>query len=100
MAEILLIASAFIWGLHGILNPDDNLIGNGLGALLERTLGTTICKPLFLCPPCMSSVWGLVFGISYFGLELKVLLFVICLLGINYAVKKIIYPEYEEETSP
>jgi hypothetical protein len=99
MAEILLIATAFIWGIHGLFNPDDNLLLSGAGGLLERTLGTTLCKPLFLCPPCMASFWGIVFGLIYFGFKLKVFLFIICLLGINYAIKKAVYPEYEE-TSP
>lgn len=100
MVEALIITTAIIWGVHGLFNPDDNLLLNGVGGLLERTLGTTICKPLFLCPPCQSSIYGLISGLIYFGFSVKILLFIICLLGINYAIKKIIYPEYEEETSP
>ena len=100
MIEPLFLTTALIWGVHGLLNPDDNLLLNGVGGLLERTLGTTFCKPLFLCPPCMSSVYGTASGLVYFGLSLKIILFVICLLGINYAIKKTIYPDYYEDQSP
>lgn len=100
MIEALLITSALIWGIHGLLNPDDNLLFNDVGGFLERILGTTVCKPLFLCPPCMSSAWGVPAGLVYFGLSLKIFTFAICLLGINYVIKKAIYPDYYEDQSP
>ena len=96
MVENLLIASAWTWGVHGLFV---GLFLKGVGKLLERTLGTIVCTPLFKCPPCMASVHGIPFAIYFYGLDFKVLIFVICLIGLNYAIKEALYPEYEE-TSP
>lgn len=48
-----------------------------------------LTKPLYACPPCMASVWGvpLFFG---FGLPLLTLpLFLVCLVGLNHIINEI-----------
>lgn len=97
MVEQLIIASAWVWGVHCLFS--EGMILEKAGYTLERIIGTTICKPLFLCPPCQSSIHGLAFGLYFYGLSFQILIFIICLTGLNYAIKKIIYPDYED-TSP
>jgi len=54
-----------IWNALVILGVWD---ATGVGMILERpalwlqsAIGDYWCKPLFLCPVCMASVWGLAF---------------------------------------
>ncbi len=89
MEEILII-SCWIWGVHSLFR---HLIFQEFGDFIERILGTTICKPIFICPPCMSSVHGSISGLFIYGLSFKVILFVIALTGFNYAIKTFIYKE-------
>lgn len=94
MVEQLFIASAWIWGIHALFY---HLIFERTGDFLERILGTTVCKPLFICPPCQSSVHGFFWGLYFFSLSIKIIPFIICLTGLNYVIKTFVY---REETSP
>lgn len=85
-----LINSLFIWGIH--CSFSDGFIFHGVGKVMERTIGTTLCKPLFGCPPCQSSVYGIAGYWLYFGLSWLMIPYVICLCGFNYVIKEHLYP--------
>jgi fatty acid desaturase len=48
-----------------------------------------ILKPLFDCPPCMASVWGIPFALLH-PLSIWTLVYLFALSGFNYIVMKII----------
>lgn len=99
MIEHLIITTLWIWGIHCLLSPDHEYLLHKVGDMLERNIGTWACKPLFLCPPCMSSIHGIFWGIVLYGVSFKVIVFVICLVGLNFIIKSFIYPEYEDTES-
>lgn len=91
---LIILSSLWIWGFYAAFDSK-HLLGR-LASKLIAGLGTTFCRPLFLCPPCMSSVHGMVIGFIYFGVSLKVLPFLVCLCGLNFIIKTILFPEYED----
>jgi hypothetical protein len=48
------------------------------------------CKPLFDCPPCMASVWGLM-GWFYFAPQLALVPYILALCGVNALISKLYY---------
>lgn len=92
MSELVLIGlvnCCLIWGIHCAFNEGFFLYG--FGQILERSFGTTICKPIFLCPPCQSSLWGAIFFISAQGLSWVILPYCVCLCGLNFIIKEYLY---------
>lgn len=90
----VILCSAWIWGIHCMFS--EGFIFYKAGVFLEKTIGTTACKPIFLCPPCMSSVHGVVWSIA-FCIPVKMIIpFIIALCGVNFIIKKFVYPDYEE----
>lgn len=82
--ECLIISSAWCFGIYAIF--DSKHLLSKLGSFIERIMGTNLCRPLFLCPTCMSSFHGLISGVIFFGLSIKILPFMICLAGINFII--------------
>lgn len=52
----LIISSLWIWGFNFCFR--EKQIFGAVGKFLDDTLSNWICKPLFKCPMCMSSVHG------------------------------------------
>jgi hypothetical protein len=50
---------------------------------------TFILKPLFDCPPCMASIWGLPFALLH-PLSIWPLVYLFALSGFNYVIMKLI----------
>jgi len=92
MISHLIITSLLIWGVYAVFSSR-HLLGK-LGAWIEDKTSTAFCRPLFLCPTCMSSVWGGVAGIIIYDFSLTVIVFVLCLAGLNYIINSLL-PEYE-----
>jgi hypothetical protein len=82
-----------IWAIH-ILFQDDHLL-EGPGVIITAYVGEKWVKPLFDCPICMSSVWGVIgfFSIRYFfNVDLpmrQIVPFVFCLCGLNTIISKL-----------
>jgi hypothetical protein len=89
----LLLMSLVTWGIYCLFS--DGYVLGGVGKFLIDNLGLWFCKPLFACPPCMSSVHGAIFGLFAFGFSWTVIAFIICLCGLNFILKSILFPEYE-----
>lgn len=86
-----IINVGFIWGINCAFSEGYFL--EGAGKVIEKAIGTKPCKPLFLCPPCMSSVWGGLFFWAFANATFWLLLpYVICLCGINFIIKEYLYP--------
>lgn len=80
----LIISSMWCFGVYAAFDSK-HLLGK-FGSFAERILGTTLCRPLFLCPTCMGSVHGIITGLILFGISIKIIPFVICLAGINFVI--------------
>jgi hypothetical protein len=88
----IIVTSTWTWGFH-VLFEEGHLL-EGVGKVIERTIGTWYSKPIFLCPICMASVHGTIaFWVMYFNDHLNNAYtwpaFCICLAGINYLLVKL-----------
>lgn len=95
---LLLIGACWTWGVFTLFH--EGFILHKIGNILKEPYGlgyksNWYTKPLFDCPPCMSSFHGGIIGLLFFGLSFKVLTFMICLCGLNFIIKSILFPEYE-----
>jgi hypothetical protein len=95
MAELsfigkLIIGSFWCFGIFKIF--DDLLLS--VRAKLEEKIGIKWSKPLVSCPPCMGSVHGLLMGAFFYAGSPLVILYAICLCGLNYLIQTFL-PEYE-----
>ena len=55
-----------------------------------QKIANYLCKPLFDCPPCMASVWGLI-GWFYFVTDLHLIPYLLILCGLNALMSKMFY---------
>jgi hypothetical protein len=90
---LLLFGSFWIWGIYAPFS--EGYIFEKVGIFLTKILGKQVSKPLFACPVCMPSVHGSAIAFIFYGLSLTSIAFVICLCGLNYIIKSILFPEYE-----
>lgn len=86
----LIIGTAYCFGVYKIF--DDILIS--VRAKIEQVISPKWCKPLLTCPPCMGSFHGAYIGFIFFGIDWMILLYCVCLCGLNYIVNSLL-PQYE-----
>lgn len=88
----LFIGVFWIWGINCLFSY--GYIFEPIGMILERLIGSWACKPIFHCPPCMSSLHGTAIFFIFVDLHWHYsFLFVVCLTGINFIIKEYLYPE-------
>jgi hypothetical protein len=87
----LILGSLWCYGVYALFD-NDHLLGP-VGDWLEKFTSVTFCRPLFGCPPCMASVHGAMIGIGLFGISWTILSYCICLCGLNFIIKNIIFHE-------
>ena len=75
----LAVAALTIVGIWTVCEPDQ--VFGRFTNWVEHKLPKWVCKPLFICPPCMSSVHGTWVWFALGGDALYWPLFVICLCG-------------------
>lgn len=88
-----------IWGLHILFQEGHllDIVGDKLRGTYEDegTWREHWTKPIFDCPICMSSIWGIIgfFAIRYFfnvDLPIKQIVpFLFCLCGLNTIISKL-----------
>lgn len=88
----LVITSLWIFGVYAVFDSR-HLLGKVGGWVMSQT-SETLCRPLFRCPVCMSSVHGGLFGVVFYDFTLTVLPFIICLAGLNFIINSLL-PEYD-----
>jgi hypothetical protein len=89
----IIVVSLVTWGIYCLFS-DGYMLGP-LGQWLIKNLGLWFCKPLFACPPCMASVHGGIFALIVYDFTWQTIVFIMCLCGLNFIIKSILYPEYE-----
>lgn len=88
---MLIIGSFWCYGVYAVFN-NDHLLGP-VADWIEKSTSVTFCRPLFGCPPCMASFHGVIFGLIVFGFNWNVLPFIVCLCGLNFIIKQLIFEE-------
>ncbi len=89
---VLIVHSFAIIGVHNLF--EDKHIFGKIGDWMESNLPLWISKPLFLCPPCMASIWGLPMAyLIYIEQPMPYLwmaIYVLALSGINKLITSLI----------
>jgi hypothetical protein len=88
---LLLFGVGWIWGVHCLLS--EGYLFDKVGHLIDR-LPEFLSKPLYQCPPCQSSIHGIVIFFIFSDQDwYYVFLYVLALAGVNYIIKEFLYPE-------
>lgn len=61
------------------------------GDWVRIKVGDYWCKPLICCPPCMASVHGTWFYLTFFGLNWMIVIYVLALCGLTYLVNHVVH---------
>ena len=85
----LALNSLIIMGIHVLTRH-----GMLLQPFVNDDWNEYIRKPLYDCPPCMSSVWG-VLGWLYFAPDFNIILYLLALCGLNGLLSAIFYLTWE-----
>lgn len=99
---LLIFGACWIWGVH-CLFADGYILSKFADyfrveipdSTPESYAATWYSKPLFDCPPCMASFHGGIIGVCFIGFHPSVIPYMVCLCGLNFIVKTILFPEYE-----
>ena len=81
------IMRLFVWGVEK--TRKNGLIDDRKEVEAAASYTLFITKPLFDCPPCMASVWGIPFVLLH-PLNIWSVVYLFALCGINYIVMKLI----------
>lgn len=99
---LLILGSCWCWGVFTLFH--EKYVLEKIGDLLRKENndspskmeGTWYSKPLFDCPPCQASVHGFLISAIYYEWHIYPMgAYMICLCGLNFIVKSILFPEYE-----
>jgi len=88
MITTIIILSLVIWGVASLFDEDMLLwfIGRQIERLQPGDWRKVVLKPVILCPPCMSSIWGTATAL-YMGYGIiQWLVLVFAVAGLNYII--------------
>lgn len=84
MISTIIILSLMIWGVAALFT--EGMLLEKAGAAIEQSKYRWFFKPLVLCPPCMSSVWGTAASL-YLGCDVAHwFTLVFATAGLNYLI--------------
>jgi hypothetical protein len=92
MINNIILTSLFCLGLYKAF--DEGMIFFKVGEWMFEALHPVklswVLKPLFNCPPCMGSFWGIVGFHACYGLfDWRVIPFIFCVSGLNWLLSSI-----------
>lgn len=91
---LLLIGCVWIWGVYCPFS--DGYAFAKVGDWVRSVIPMWLYKPLFGCPPCMSSAHGFFISAIYYDWHIyPMAAYIVCLCGLNFIIKSILFPEYE-----
>lgn len=92
---LLIFGACWTWGICCLFQEGYILYSFGK-KLKDIGVPIWVAKPLFVCPPCMSSIHGFLISAIYFDWHIyPMMAYMVCLCGLNFIIKSIIFPEYE-----
>jgi hypothetical protein len=87
---MIVLGIGWIWGIKCLFA--EHMILGTVAVKLRELIPTYITKPLFDCPPCMSSIHGSFIYLVYSGRSIQEwILYCILLCGFNYIIKLWLY---------
>lgn len=99
---LLIVGACWCWGVFTLFHEGYALekVGNFFRKEGDdwpvKMIGTWYSKPLFDCPPCQASVHGFLISAIYYDWHIyPMMAYMVCLCGLNFIVKSILFPEYE-----
>lgn len=99
---LLIVGACWTWGVFTLFH--EGYILERAGNLFRKYnykpnggfSGTWYSKPLFDCPPCMGSIHGFIISAIYYDWHIyPMMAYMVCLCGLNFILKSILFPEYE-----
>jgi hypothetical protein len=91
---LLVFGVCWTWGIHCLFG--EGYLLEPAGRWIQRQIPKWLFKPLLACPPCMASIHGFFISAIYYDWRIIHMgAFMICLCGLNFILKSILYPEYE-----
>jgi len=86
MITTIIILSFVIWGFASLF--DEGMLLQKIGKAIENSHNKRkwLLKPLMLCPPCMSSVWGTGAALYLHYDIVHWLVLVFATAGLNYII--------------
>jgi len=88
LSLVLVLNSLACLGVHCLTR--EGMILEKVANYIRLYIGEFWCKPLFDCPPCMASVWGLL-GWFYLTPSLAIVPYLLVLCGVNALTSKMFY---------
>lgn len=85
---LLALNSLACLGIHCVTR--EGMIFGAVADYIRDCIGEYSSKPLFDCPPCMASVWGIA-GWFYSHPEIHIIPYLLILCGVNALVSKLFY---------
>lgn len=83
-----------IWGIHCVLSP--RFVFGWIGEKIKSTVGEYWSKPIYSCPACMSSIYGVLASIYFRVNFLDAPLFILAVCGLNFILIEFLYPSHED----
>ena len=88
LSLVLALNSLCCLGVHCLTRED--MLFEKAANYIRHYVGEFWSKPLFDCPPCMASVWGLI-GWFYFEPNIAMIPYLLILCGLNALTSKMFY---------
>jgi hypothetical protein len=88
LSLVLVLNSLGCLGVHCLTR--EGMLFEQAANFIRHYVGEFWSKPLFDCPPCMASVWGLI-GWLYFVTDLHLIPYLLILCGLNALTSKMYY---------
>lgn len=86
MITDVVILALILWGVAALF--DEGMILEIPGDWLLERVPRYLLKPLFLCPACMSSVWGAVWALVQGYTVEQWIIVTLATCGLNYLIMK------------
>ena len=88
LSLVLVLNSLGCLGVHCLTR--EGMLFEEIANIIRHYIGDFWSKPLFDCPPCMASVWG-ISGWFYFAPDLHLIPYLLVLCGLNALISKLYY---------
>jgi quinol-cytochrome oxidoreductase complex cytochrome b subunit len=92
--KLILLTALVIWGIHCVLSP--RFVFHFIGEWIKRTVGEYWSKPIYSCPACMSSLYGVAACVIARVNFLHAPFFILALCGLNFILIEFLYPSNED----
>lgn len=91
---LLLFGACWCFGIYCLFS--EGYILEKAGKVIRANVPKWAAKPTIDCPPCLASIHGFAISAIFFDWHIyPMLAYIVCLCGLNFIIKSILFPEYE-----